>query len=139
MKKILSILSIFAVLFTTNTFAQDQATTNHLPTTKVKVYDIAQFFNTPEHDAQEMTNRLSKQLALNFQQESTVYEISLETAEKRIALNSLLLKDQEAFASTVLDIYKERDVAIENVLTTKQKLQYKEIKARLKSQRADAE
>ncbi len=139
MKKILSILSVFAILFTTHTFAQDQATTNHLPTTKVKVYDIAHFFNSPEHDAQEMTNRLSKQLSLNFQQESTVYQISLQTAEKRLALNNLLLQDQEAFASTVLNIYKERDTAIENVLTSKQKLQYKEIKARLMSQRVDAE
>ena len=140
MKKILSILSVFAILFSTHIFAQDQATVEKTtPPTKVKVYDIADFYASPETDAQELTNQLNKQLSFTYQQEANVYQINLETAQKRLALNSLQANNTDAFVNQVMNLYQTRNTAIENVLTAKQKLQFKELKESMMSKRIDAE
>ena len=136
MKKILSILSVFAILLSTNIFAQNQA---DLPPTKVKVYKTAEILMNPQADAQEVTSRLNTQLSLNSTQESTIYQINLETAQKRLALSDLQDKDSEAFVAAVMDLYRARNVAIESVLTTKQKLAFKQTKESMMARRVDAE
>jgi len=140
MKKFLSILSVFAILFSTNIFAQDQASTDkvYLPG-KVKVYNAADFQVNPETDAQEVTQRLNKQLSLNYQQETAIYQINFEAAQKRSALTSLQSNDSEAFVDAVMAVYRARNTAIQSVLTTKQKLEFNQMKESMMSRRVDAE
>ena len=136
MKKILSILSVFAILFSTNIFAQVNADQEFLPT-RVKTYNAADFQINPEQVAQELTDNLNKQLSFDDAQKATVYQINLETAQKRVALNNLQSTDTNAFVSAVMDIYKARNVAIESVLNTQQKLEFKRVKESMMSRKVD--
>lgn len=136
MKKILSILSVFAILFSTNIFAQVNADQEFLPT-RVKTYNAADFQINPEQVAQELTDNLNKQLSFDDAQKATVYQINLETAQKRVALNNLQSTDTNAFVSAVMDIYKSRNVAIESVLNTQQKLEFKRVKESMMSRKVD--
>ncbi len=138
MKKILSILSVFAILFSTNIFAQSQVDADQafLPT-RVKTYNAAEFQINPEQVAQELTSNLNSQLSFDSQQEATVYQINLETAQKRLALSSLQNTDTNGFISAVMDIYRARNAAIENVLNTKQKLEFKRVQESMMSRKVE--
>ncbi|MEZ4886610.1 MAG: hypothetical protein R3E32_17920 [Chitinophagales bacterium] len=141
MKKILSILSVFAILFSTNIFAQDQASSTEkvfLPG-KVKVYNAADFQINPEQVAQELTNIMTTQLSLNEQQKQTIYQINLETAQERLTFNNLQDNDTNAFISAVMGVYQNRNASIESVLTTKQKLDFKQMKESMMSRKVDAQ
>ncbi|MGB0931206.1 MAG: hypothetical protein ACPGVB_10540 [Chitinophagales bacterium] len=138
MKKILSILSVFAILFSTNIFAQSQADADQtLLSTRVKTYNAADFQINPQQVAQELTTNLNTQLVFNSQQEAAVYQINLETAQKRVALSDLQNTDTDAFIAKVMEVYQARNTAIESVLNTKQKLEFNRLKQSMMSRKVD--
>jgi hypothetical protein len=89
---------------------------------------------TPEERAQKFSEKLSKELSLSSDQQSSVYSIMLAHCTKADEIRAAET-DKDSRKSQIKSLWESTDVQIQNVLNEEQVTKYNELKQKMREKK----